>query len=244
MAKKQNPFSRQVKAISSWELVPLSLRLAIKNYEQIAFLFFLPSLIMILGLFYLGNFTLNIHNVLDPVLSSSQAIGIVLMLLWVIVSIINFPPSIYFRLHASVDNKSPSIATCYREGFNNFFKVWLCELISILLIIIGFFAFLLPGVLIFPRLILAPYYAMDKPKLSIKQILSITSKQASRFTYPIYGTYGIIILLGFVSEIILGTYLISAVLIVIISYIVLFMPALRYLEITKFYNKKAKVQNL
>ena len=130
--------------------------------------------------------------------------------------------------------------TCYREGFKHFFKVWLCEIISIVLITIGFIAFIVPGVLIFPRLILSPYYAVDNQKLNIKEILSKTSKQSSRFIYPIYGTYGIIILLSFVTQIILGTYAISEILIVLISYTVLFMPALRYIEISKFYSKKAK----
>ena len=240
MSKLKNPntIQKQVKATPSWQLVGPSYHLALKNYEAIAFLFFIPALFQILGGYYLGSL-LNInsknHTIHLSTLTPREELGLALLIVWLVLSIINFAPSIFLRIHAA-DAKAPSVTTCYREGFKVFWKVLFSELIFLVIVGLGFIALILPGLLLFRRYVFAPYYAAQNPQLSFKEIFKLSSLQSSKFIYDIYGAYLVVLIISLLASAALGGYLIGSVAVALITYSVLFVPALRYLEIVKYYK--------
>ena len=242
---KMNIYQNLVKATPSWSLLGPSYRLAIKNYEAIAILFFIPTLLQILGGFYVGSIlsiNKNHPSIHFSRFSTHSEIGLLLLLLWLIISIINYPPAIYFRLQAVTSEKIPSIADCYRQGFKVFYKVLLSELAFLLIVTIGLVLLILPGVLLFRRYVLVPYYAAQNPSLSLPQIFKLSAEQSAPFMFYIYGTFLVILAVSLVAETAFGNFVIGSVITTLITYSVLFLPVMRYLEISKHFNKQSTVR--
>ncbi len=220
------------------QLVGPSYRLAIKNYEPIAFLFFIPLLFKILGGFYLGNLVIissKSHSIHFSAITTRNEIGLGLIIIWLSLSIINFAPSIYFRIHAA-DKQLPQVMICYREGFKIFWKVLFSELLFMLIVVLGLIAFILPGILLFRRYVFLPYYAAQNPNLSYRELFKLSSSQSTKFMYPIYGTYILVLIISLLASAVFGSSLIGDVAAALVSYSVLFVPVLRYLEINNYYK--------
>ena len=222
-------FTLREKAKSSWLLVPISYRLALKNYEQILILFFLPTLIFILATLYFGN-TLS---VVQKNFTTRQLIGFGLALVWLILSLFNYPASTYFRLRAAQNQTPPSIGDCYREGLKVFWKVLVTEIVFWILVLVGLALLIVPGVIIFRRYCFANFYSVDHPELSLRKIFHQSAETTASFVYHIYGTFGVMILFELVASILFGTSVFGYLLLYLTGYSVLFLPALRYLEINR-----------
>jgi hypothetical protein len=219
---------------STWDHVVISIKLALKNYEQIAILFLLPSLFLILGAHYFGDpFIRKNKLVLNFSLSNQQEIGMILMAVWLLISIVNYAPAIYLRLKAVETNTSPSLTECYREGTKLFKRVWLSQIISWVIILAGVILLIVPGIIFFRRYILSPYYAAKYPQLKLAQVFRRSADQSRPFAGYIYATFGIMILIDLVLSDLLGAFTLSQVAYYILSYGILFLPSLRFVEILK-----------
>jgi len=233
MNNKTSPTNLDHGIYSSWQLVPISIKIAFQNYEQILFLFFIPALISVLSFNYLGT------NVSTSKISFTphQMIGVYILIISLIISFINFPASMYFRVQTVKYRKNQTIATCYREGLKIFVKVWLVEIVTYVLITLGLIALIVPGVILFRRYWLSPYYAVDNSDLSIKQILQKSASDSKANAYNIYTTGGIVILISLFLSLVLGSSTIGMIFVYLLGYGVLFLPVLRYTAMTA---KKAK----
>jgi len=219
--------------VGSWQLVPISIRIAFHNYEQILFLFFIPALISVLSFNYLGSSFDTAKISFTP----HQMIGVYILSISLVISFINFPASIYFRVQTVKYNKNLTIATCYRKGYKLFVKVWLVEIVTYFLIIVGMIALIVPGVIFFRRYWLSPYYAVDNSNLSIKEILKKSASESKDQAYNIYATGGLVILISLFLSLIFGSSTIGMVFVYLLGYGILFLPVLRYSAMTP---KKAK----
>lgn len=213
----------------SFSLLPKSYRLALKTYEQIAILFFIPSLLGTLGDIYASS--LKYTQFVHFQLTNAQLIGLILLIVWVVLSLINFSPSVYFRVESSKDREPPTLKECYSIGFKKAAKILLSEIAAILIIAIGTIAFIIPGVLAFRRYIFSAYYAADNPQLSIRDILDKSAQETKPYSASVYATFGVVILYSFMLEYILGGFAIGSIIIIILNYLILFLPVLRYQEI-------------
>jgi len=220
------------KLISTWKLIPNSYRIALKNYEQILILLFIPSLILVLSQIFITRIIDN------PKLNNTDnyVIVITLIIIWLIASIINYPASIYLRLHANTESKSPSIKECYVNGFKQYKKVMLSLIILWVAVIIGLALLIIPGILIFRRYCFVSYVAIENPKLSIKDIFKRCSEITKPYIYYIYGTFGVLILAQLVSSLLFGYSLIGIILVYLVNYFFIFVPPLRYNEIISYKN--------
>ncbi len=214
----------------SWGLLGKSYRLAIKSYEQILILFLLPELVNILGGIYLGPINSRKFNINH--LTDKQYVGIVLIVVWLILSLFNFVPAVYFRLNAVRNTKLPSLKQCYSQGMKQMWRILLVQFFAYLIIVIGLIAFIIPGVLFFRRYILSDYFAMDNPKLRLSQVLKKSSAETRPYAYSIFGAYGVVLSVTLLADLVLGGFVIGLVMAVLISYSTLFVPVLRYQEIT------------
>ncbi len=232
-------YKNEVAATPSWSMVSPSLRLALKNYETIGLLFLIPTLLEILGSSYLNNYiklTANHHLVIAK-LTNHAFIGLILVALWLAMSIVNYAPSIYFRITAvKVKDEAIKVADCYKQGFKVFWRVLFSELFFLVLSTIGLILLIVPGVLIFRRLVMMPYYAAIYPKLSFTELIKLSSSQSKGFMMHIYGTFFVIITVNLLAVYAFGGFLIGNIFITIVTYSVLFMPAMRFSEMNQYYK--------
>jgi hypothetical protein len=217
----------------TWELIKPSWHLLIKNYEQVAFFFFLPGLIFILGSFYFSKAHLSLYHFLHhPKYSFNLITGLVLIFVWLIISIVNYAPSLYFRIEAvKQSGNAPSVFDCYKAAFKYIGRAWLSEILTVISISIGLLALIIPGVIFFRSYILTPYYAVDNPKLTIKELFKQSRGQSVLFSKYIYTTYLMIWFYNLIGVILFGSFSLGSIGVELISYVVLFLPALRYMDI-------------
>lgn len=217
----------------SWSLLVKSYRLSIKYYEQIGILLLLPVLFNILGTILVGKTNFN-HLILGP----RQITGFILIFIWLVATIVNYPAINLLKVRVAREKKDVSIKELYKDSWSIFIKVWLTTLVSYILIAIGLVLFIVPGVLIFRRYYLSPFYAVENSNLSVKKILTKSTKQTQDYAYYVYGTAGVVLLINLILVIIFGNVAIGGIFIAILSYSVLFLPVLRYKEITAVNSSK------
>ena len=215
---------------SSWEQLIESARLALSNYEVIGWFFLLPGLLVSLGISYWGNFK-DTSNHLIFVHGPHETLGLILVCIGLAVMLINYVPSLLFRLEAIEQTKTRTILSYYRLDIKTYLRVWVVEIISYMMYLIGFLLFIVPGLLILPRVALSPYAALDKRQTSIRSIFQQTNHFSKPFSSNILSTYLVMLLVGTLPGIIYGADEVAAIIFILIGYLTMFMPVLRYREI-------------
>ena len=201
--------------------------MAIKAYEQIALLYLLPALISLLGITLRGNVSFN-HFHLD----TRQMAGAYLIALSLIISIINFPATMFLRVRAVKDKTLPSLKECYQQGFKIKRQVYVTQIATYFLIFLGFLLLIVPGIIMLRRYVLAPYYAVENPKLSLKQVMAKAKLQTSPYYRSIFSTIVFLIIYQLFVSFIFGGYTISVIVTYLLNYAVMFILPFRYKEIS------------
>ena len=209
---ERKDFKHTNKFTSSWDLIASSISLTIKNYEQIAFFFFIPFLIFLLGSFYLSKAHISLQQLLhNSRINTDFIIGFILVSLWVIISFINYAPSLYFRISAVKKNTNESsVINCYKSAIRSTYKAWVCQLTMIILVLLGLLLLIVPGVILFRKYVLTPYYAVANPDLSIKEAFLRSSNDSRPAASYIYSTYLFLTSSGSYSNTISNNILIGA----------------------------------
>jgi hypothetical protein len=214
----------------SWDLVAPSWRLLVKYYEPVIFLFILPSLLLVLGSLLLGD-TRQLHHVHD--INHRQHIGIGLMGLSVVWSIINYGPSLFFRLQAA-GGKQINLLNCYRKGLKFFWRLVGLNLLIGAVILVGLLLFIIPGLffiyLFVKRYYLSAYYLVDR-NLGIWEALHASHEETADYTPAIWGLIGVQISFSLLAGIVSSVTRVGSVAAIFIQLVCLFLPVLRYREI-------------
>lgn len=110
-----------------------------------------------------------------------------------------------FLLLAGSNGKKLSLEDALRKAAN---PMLLLQFIAVSLVIyfgvaLGFLLLIVPGILILPRLVLAPYYLIDR-NLSIGDALSTAWHESKGITGPVWGIIGVYILMGLLALTIIG----------------------------------------
>ena len=220
----------QPRLTSSWEQLIESARLSLANYEVIGWFFLLPGLLVSLGKSYWGNLQ-DSSKRLKFIHGPHETLGLVLMSVGFAIMIVNYVPSLLFRLEVAEQTKTRSILSYYRLGIKTYLRVWIVEIVSYLMYLIGFLLFIVPGLFILPRVGLSPYAAMDDQQSTIGSIFKRTNKISKPFSNSILATYMVMLLVGTLPGIIYGINEVAAIVFILIGYLTMFMPALRYREV-------------
>ncbi len=227
-AKAKKPQPKQL--APSWDLVGPSWRLLRENFELVIFLFILPSLLLVLGGLLLGE-TKDLHHLSD--VTSRQRVGLALMGLSLVWSIINFAPSLYFRLKVTA-GKSVGLSTCYRKGLRYFWRLFGLNIFLFVMLFLGFLLFIVPGIILLilfiNRYYLAWYYLVDRD-LGIRAALARSRQETAAYAGNIWGLIGVQLSFSLVASVISAVSRLGSVVAIFIQLVCLFLPALRYQEI-------------
>ena len=228
------PMAQKIKTsanmASSWELLHQSARIAWRNYDAIGWFFLIPGLLVYLGKNYWGTLE-DTGKALKFTPGSHETLGLILLCAGYLITLINFVPSLTFRLDAIDRTKAAPILSYYRHSPTTYLKVWLAAIASTAMYSLGLVCLIIPGLLILPRVIFSPYVALDNPDAGLGGILHKTNLTSKPFPVTILATYGVIFLIGNVPMLLLGYNYLSVIFFMLISYLTMFMPALRYSEI-------------
>lgn len=207
----------------SWRLFQPSIRLWFDNYNTSLVLYILPLMTLLLGSIVGGtgkDFTLR------------TLIGLILAVIGAAWSLVNVPASYHLQLRA-IRGERPGAKECYRHGFGVSLRLIGLGALVTALIIAGLLVFIVPGLILMRRYLMAPYYLIDQ-NLGIREAMQRSAADSSPVSWYIWGVYAVYIFtylfcLYVFSAIAASMY--SVALASFISNLYVFAPALRYGEI-------------
>lgn len=149
----------------------------------------------------------------------------------IVVAVLVVSPALPYVQLMSVKGKQVSIEEAIRAGLGKFWRFYGLSLLTGLIVVAGFLLFVVPGLFMFRRYILAPYYLFDRD-LGVMDAMKLSAKDSKRFSGAVWGLLGVIFLIGATSIVPLF-FLITAALQV--AYYC--APAVRYTQIKKAADK-------
>jgi hypothetical protein len=188
----------------------------------------------VLSKLLLGD-TSQVHHLSELAQTPRQRVGIGMFGVGSLWSLLNFAPSVYFRLQIAA-GKSPSLGTCYRRGLPHFWRLIGVNLLIGMVLFIGFVLFIVPGfilLLLFVRRYYLVYYYLVDRRLTIGQALRQSHQETAGIGGVIWGTAGVLLTFGFMAIVLnLITY-VGMVAAIFLQLVCACLPALRYQEVKR-----------
>lgn len=213
---------------SAFDLIGPSVELIKKHIVPLTYLVILPALVTALGAIMSGPASTS-SELTDLTLSTSNAIGLVILGVGLVWSVVNIGPSMLLELRA-IDGKQDSVRDLYKKGLRLTLPLIGLLIVFGLIFMAGLLLFIVPGLIFLRRYFLSPYYLIDK-KLSIGQALSQSAKDSKVYAGPIWGVIGVYVLFQLGASIMGTLPVIGVILGELVTLLVLFISALRYREI-------------
>jgi hypothetical protein len=234
---------------SSWDFVRPSIQLVRQNIDTMLWLAIIPSGLSVLAgaLFNrivtkqtagLGDSPTTaqtataIQNIVHDIVTTQiglLALGVIaLAFLWTILA---FPATIELMARA-VQGKQTDVFSCLRAGFRKFWRIYAVSILATVIIAFGLLLFIVPGILLMRRYILAPYYLVDR-NLPVFQALRTAAAESKPFGGYVLGTFGVFLFFNLLSSACNALPVIGLLLGPAVSFIYYFGFALRYKTITE-----------
>lgn len=142
-----------------------------------------------------------------------------------IASLLIYPALTYTALRTSKGEKV-QLNEAFREGYKKFWPLLGTAFLTGIIIFIGILAFIVPGIIMIRRYLLAPYYVLDRD-MGITEAMKTSADESKQYSGTIYGILGVNVVFIIISVIpvigqIIGT---------ILQFLYSVAPALRYHEI-------------
>jgi hypothetical protein len=206
----------------AWKLFKPSLQLLRRNFEAVAVIAVLPALLIILG----GSLSED-----DAIVSGRLLLGTLIMFAAGALLFLNVSVAYYFQLRV-IGGGRPGIVECYRNGLRYLPRVFGLMILTGLLVTGGMLLLIVPGLILFRRYILAPFFLVDED-LGIREAMQRSAAATKPARRHVWDVIGLLIAVGVVAstltQSIPSPYGEIASILVGIPYI--FGPALRYREI-------------
>jgi hypothetical protein len=230
----------------SLDLLSQSISLVRQHFIALLWLVFLPALLLNLGQLQVvrpilqnhqGGETLTLSTLYQDIVGSATGIsGLVLIGIALIWSTLVFPAIIVGTLRAA-QGKTFDPIHALGGSWHYFWRVIGLVLLTGLIVELGLILFIIPGVIALRMLLLAPYYLVDRD-LSIIQAMKLSADQSKPAALPIYGVISVLLWIV-VGGAILGVVpIVGVILSLSVSYLFIFGPALRYVELRRLSGAK------
>ncbi len=211
-----------IRQTGSWALVNPSVTLWFRNYNTCIVVLILPTLLILLGSLLAPDLTKINNKTLSGVLIATIGFG------WLL---LNVPVSYYLQLKA-IHGERPGVRECYSRGLSYIFRLIGLGAMMTLFVTAGLLLFIIPGIILIRRYILAPFYLMDQD-LGIREAMrrsAVDSKPVSMYIWGVLGV-SIAIILGSTT---LFTQIfppLGSIIGAFVTSLYVFAPALRYKEV-------------
>jgi hypothetical protein len=237
MNKKPNPKSNNPRIGSAFDLLGKSYEIVKKNWQAFA----VVNILAILSAFFAAispdkgndNWVLKTAGKWEGVsgleLASILGAGFLALLLLIIVAIFLYAMATSLEVKSTA-GKKPDISELFEDGKRYFFRIFGLVILMGLIIVAGFLLLIVPGIIAIGRLVMAPYYLVDKD-LSIMQALKQSNDKAIGNMGRIYGAIGVTILVAIFANIIGAIPVIGALIGVAITIAFSLVVALRYQQL-------------
>ncbi len=199
------------KLTPSFELLKPSTNIIRDNLLIYFVLAVLPSLI--LG-FQFARFGTNASIILSS--------GIIIIS---IISLLLYPPLIYTYLHTA-KGKKVELSESIIESYKHFWPLIGVTILSGMIILLGLLLFIVPGIIMLRRYMLAPFYVMDR-NLGITEAMTTSAAESKQYSGPVYGILGVNLVFAIIGVVPVLGQIIASILQILYSV----APAIRYLEI-------------
>lgn len=219
---------RSIKKLpSAFTLFKPSMKALVLNVE--AFVFQLGTVI---GLALLATLLLAIAAGSD---SSVMLVVSILFILLTIAAGIVLNATLALTILRSAQGKKISFDEAIRQGLPFVWRMLGLTLLTGLIIVAGLILLIVPGVFAFQRLLLAPYFLIDK-NIGVIESIKRSARAANRqpTAGAVWGLVGVIILIG-LSQVLP---FVGGAIYMIISILFLCAPAVRYLEVVSVLSSK------
>lgn len=246
MAKRATN-KRKVELGSAFDLLPKSWEIVKKNWQTFAILYSLTLLSAFLGSLpgyeedgYTGFTGAPLNEFSGLQLSAALGAGLLTFLIIAAVFILLYAMTTILEVRAT-EGKTPTVGLLFEEANKNW--LWLrlvgLALLSVLILIVGLILLIIPGIIAYGRIIMAPYHMIDKD-LGVIDALKASNQMAKEFPGKVWAAIGVTILVtiavGILGVIpVLGT--IAGTLLAIAWSLVI---VLRYQQLKKFRPAKVK----
>jgi hypothetical protein len=144
------------------------------------------------------------------------------------------PPSMTILALKSTKDKDADLEDTVRSGFKFVWRYLGYNILFSLLLIGGFILFIVPGLIVLRRYLLAGYYLVDKD-LGIREAMDKSAAESKPFSGAIWGLIGVIFLINLLS--VFGVF--GSIVGFVLSIIYTFAPAVRYHQIREASKHKA-----
>lgn len=196
---------------SSFELLGPSTKL-IRKYVGVFFVLLVLPVI-------LTSIDSQSENLFSPFLLAGGLLYLVFM-----------APLIYAETRVA-GGHSVSLEESFKKGFPYFWRLLVLLIATGMMIFVGLLLFVIPGLILARRYMLAPYFLVDR-NLGIGEALDLSAKESKPFSWSIYGIIGVTFIIALMN--IFGV--IGLIASTILSVLYALAPALRYHEIKKAYK--------
>lgn len=220
------------KLTPSWQLLRPSVYLLRKFFWPVVYLSFIPSLVVTVGLYILGDNPSKLPQ-------GQVWVGSIVLGVGFLYAMVTNPGNIYMMTQA-VKGKDPEPMESFRKGLPNLGALIGLNVLSIFLVGIGFLLLFFPGLIAMRTLLLAPYYLVDR-ELSPTEAIKMSYKETNPVSLYVWGVFGVVmffVLLGLLFD---RLPVVGPVVSLLITYPYVFALALRYGEVSKTGKPLAKL---
>lgn len=204
----------------SWQQLRTSATLLRANIEPVIVISLLPSLVAQLG------------SLLVAKGSNAGSFIAIIGGIWLLISM---PAAIYMELRA-VKRQSVVTLDAYVKGLSYFWRVLGVTILSGLLVLLGLICFIVPGLMLMRRYVLAPYYIVDKD-MAVIAAMKQSWTDSQQAPWYIWGTIGVLICVSVLAAVVGQIFKFipggDTIVTSILSTPAVFMFALRYIEIAR-----------
>ncbi len=222
----------------SWDLLNESTRLIGSHVISLFWLVIIPSVLSGLGGYQLekalrqlaGNSAPTLNDYANVFQSDGAQLGVMLSLVatfWMLLTI----PAVLTLSVQGVRGAGDELIGFIRSGFKYTWRLYGTLMLLSIAVMLGILLFVVPGLIILRRYIMAPYYLVER-NVGIMEAFKLSAQQTRAERKSVWGVMGVIFVILLATSFVNGFGLIGVLLGIIMNLLYFFLVPLRQKEIS------------